>query len=148
MHNIAQKQKFFFLTTRAGSGSGFGGELSGSRSGKKVQIRPDPDSDPQHCHKGWDRVGWKWANPHGLLHPKVCCARDQTLKAAGLAACFMPTPPLYQGGWVEKRPQYCFTRILLLNRNHFSPTTMCSPPTALYFKFPKYTNSAVWPREK
>ncbi len=51
MHDIAQKQIFFFLTTKAGSGSGFGGELSGSGSGKKVRIRPDPDpdSDPQHC---------------------------------------------------------------------------------------------------
>jgi hypothetical protein len=52
MHDIAQKQIFFFKTTRAGSGSGFGGELSGSGSGKKVRIRqkgPDPDSDPQHC---------------------------------------------------------------------------------------------------
>ncbi len=29
----------FFLTTRAGSGSGFGGELSESGSGKKVRIR-------------------------------------------------------------------------------------------------------------
>jgi hypothetical protein len=29
----------FLKTTRAGSGSGFGGEISGSGSGKKVQIR-------------------------------------------------------------------------------------------------------------
>ncbi len=48
MHDIAQKQ-IFFLTTRAESGSGFGGELSGSGSGKKVRIRPDPYSNPQHC---------------------------------------------------------------------------------------------------
>ncbi len=37
MHNMAQKQIFFKKTTRAGSGSGFGGEISGS--GKKVRIR-------------------------------------------------------------------------------------------------------------
>jgi hypothetical protein len=38
----------FLKTTRAGSGSSFGGEISGS--GKKVRIRPDPDPvpDPQH----------------------------------------------------------------------------------------------------
>jgi hypothetical protein len=39
----------FLKTTRAGYGSGFGGEISGSGSGKKVRIRPDPD--PQHCWK-------------------------------------------------------------------------------------------------
>ncbi len=57
MQDIAQKQIFFLKTTRAGSGSGFGGEISGS--GKKVRIRirntgivdpklfiPDPDLDP------------------------------------------------------------------------------------------------------
>jgi hypothetical protein len=49
MHDIAQKQIFFLKTTRAGSGSGFGGEISGSGSGKKVLIRPDPVPDPQHC---------------------------------------------------------------------------------------------------
>jgi hypothetical protein len=35
MHDIAQKQ-IFFLTTRAGSGSGFGGELSGSGFGGEL----------------------------------------------------------------------------------------------------------------
>jgi hypothetical protein len=30
------RNRYFFLTTRAGSGSGFGGEISGS--GKKVRI--------------------------------------------------------------------------------------------------------------
>ncbi len=38
----------FLKTIRAGSGSGFGGEISGS--GKNVRIRPDPD--PQHCMRG------------------------------------------------------------------------------------------------
>ncbi len=37
MHDIAQKQIFFLKTTRAGSGSGFGGEISGSR-----KKGPDP----------------------------------------------------------------------------------------------------------
>jgi hypothetical protein len=37
MHDIAQKHIFFLKTTRAGSGTGFGGEISGS--GKKDQIR-------------------------------------------------------------------------------------------------------------
>ncbi len=53
MHDIAQKQIFFFLTTRAGSGSGFGGELSGS-DWIRIRIRNtgdrlDPVRDPQNC---------------------------------------------------------------------------------------------------
>ncbi len=69
MQDIAQKQNFFFLTTRAGSGSGFGGEIpgSGSGSGKKVRIRPDPDPvpdpDPQHWCEGSRCVGEGNARP-------------------------------------------------------------------------------------
>jgi hypothetical protein len=37
MHDIAQKHIFFLKTTRAGSGSRFDDEISGS--GKKVRIR-------------------------------------------------------------------------------------------------------------
>jgi hypothetical protein len=40
MHDIAQKQIFKKKTTRAGFGSGFGGEISGSGSGKKVGWEP------------------------------------------------------------------------------------------------------------
>jgi hypothetical protein len=43
----------FLKTTRAGSGSGFGGEISGS--GKKVLIHAD--LDPQHC---WGRKLKMW----------------------------------------------------------------------------------------
>jgi hypothetical protein len=42
MHDIAQKQIFFLKTTRAGSGFGFGGEISGSgkKSGSdRIRIR-------------------------------------------------------------------------------------------------------------
>jgi hypothetical protein len=42
MHDVAQKQIFFKKTTRAGSGSGFGGEISGSATlgGSLLSVLP------------------------------------------------------------------------------------------------------------
>ncbi len=77
----------FFKTTRAGSGSRFGGEISRSGSGKKVRIRPDP----QHWTEDGAQVGVK-----RLWWSFYLVCRPSWQEIPGSLHMLFPPPPSYR----------------------------------------------------